>query len=93
MIRWDSAFSSCAIEPVSYTHLGYQFSPVCALRLQANGWQSKGGWNGYELARTGNPYTADYKFNYVAPGLDLMFNLSNLFCGWNPCLLYTSRCV
>lgn len=64
--------------------LGYQFSPVFALRLQANGWQSKGGWNGYELARTGNPYTADYKFNYVAPGLDLMFNLSNLFCGWNP---------
>ena len=64
--------------------LGYQFSPVFALRLQANGWQSKGGWNGYELARTGNPYTADYKFNYVAPGLDLMFNLSNLFCDWNP---------
>lgn len=64
--------------------LGYQFSPVFALRLQANGWQSKGGWNGYELARTGNPYTSDYKFNYVAPGLDLMFNLSNLFCGWNP---------
>lgn len=64
--------------------LGYQFSPVFALRLLANGWQSKGGWNGYELARTGNPYTADYKFNYVAPGLDLMFNLSNLFCGWNP---------
>ena len=64
--------------------LGYQFSPAFALRLQANGWQSKGGWNGYELARTGNPYTADYKFNYVAPGLDLMFNLSNLFCGWNP---------
>ena len=64
--------------------LGYQFSPVFAMRLQANGWQSKGGWNGYELARTGNPYTADYKFNYVAPGLDLMFNLSNLFCGWNP---------
>ena len=64
--------------------LGYQFSPVFALRLQANGWQSKGGWNGYELARTGNPYTADYKFNSVAPGLDLMVNLSNLFCGWNP---------
>lgn len=64
--------------------LGYQFSPVFALRLQANGWQSKGGWNGYALTRTANPFTADYKFNYVAPGLDLMFNLSNLFCGWNP---------
>ena len=60
--------------------LGYQFSPVFAARLQANAWQSKGGWNGY-----GNPaLTADYKYKYVAPGLDLMFNLSNLFCGWNP---------
>lgn len=64
--------------------LGYQFSPVFGLRLQANGWQSKGGWNGYETVRNGNPYTADYKFNYVAPGLDFMFNLSNLFFGWNP---------
>ncbi|MFQ7113406.1 OmpA family protein [Hallella bergensis] len=72
------------ISPNVQLGIGYQFSPVFALRLQANGWQSKGGWNGYELARTGNPYTADYKFNYVAPGLDLMFNLSNLFCGWNP---------
>ncbi len=30
------------------------------------------------------PITKDYKFNYVAPGLDFMFNLSNLFAGWNP---------
>ena len=60
--------------------LGYQFSPVFAARLQANAWQSKGGWNGY-----GNPpLTQDYKYKYVAPGVDLMFNLSNLLCGWNP---------
>ena len=60
--------------------LGYQFSPVFAARLQANAWQSKGGWNGY-----GNPpMTKDYKWKYVAPGVDLMFNLSNLVCGYNP---------
>ena len=60
--------------------LGYQFSPVFAARLQANAWQSKGGWNGY-----GNPpLTEMYKWNYVAPGLDLMVNLSNLICGYNP---------
>ena len=60
--------------------LGYQFSPVFGARLQANAWQSKGGWSGYE-----NPsHTVDYKWKYVAPGIDLMFNLSNLFCGWNP---------
>ena len=27
--------------------LGYQFSPIVAARLQANAWQSKGGWNGF----------------------------------------------
>ena len=64
--------------------LGYQFSPVFAARLQANGWQSKGGWNGHRTQIGNTPFTADYKFNYVAPGIDFMFNLSNLFCGWNP---------
>ena len=64
--------------------LGYQFSPVFAARIQANAWQSKGGWNGFRTQIGAAPYTNDYKFKYVAPGLDLMFNLSNLFCGWNP---------
>ncbi len=64
--------------------IGYQFNPVLGLRLQANGWQSKGGWNGYTTSATSPALTADYKFNYIAPGLDFMVNLSNLFFGWNP---------
>ena len=72
------------ISPNVQLGIGYQFSPVFGMRLQANGWQSKGGWNGYKATKDGIPYTADYKFKYVAPGLDFMFNLSNLFCGWNP---------
>ena len=28
--------------------------------------------------------TAKWKWMYVAPGIDLTFNLSNLFCGYNP---------
>ena len=63
--------------------LGYQFSPVVAARLQANLWQSKGGWNGYYVG-TEAPHTQTYKWNYVAPGIDVMFNLSNLICGYNP---------
>ena len=60
--------------------VGYQFSPVLAARIQANGIQAKGGWNGL-----GNPpINENYKFNYVAPGIDVMFNLSNLICGYNP---------
>ena len=72
------------ISPNVQLGIGYQFNPVFGMRLQANGWQSKGGWNGYRTVKGNEPFTADYKFNYVAPGLDFMFNLSNLFCGWNP---------
>ena len=64
--------------------LGYQFSPVLAARLQANAWQSKGGWSNFRKNAGDPPYTGKYKFNYVAPGVDLMVNLSNLICGWNP---------
>ena len=72
------------ISPNVQLGLGYQFSPVFGMRLQANGWQSKGGWAGFRANPGETPYNATYKFKYVAPGVDFMFNLSNLFCGWNP---------
>ena len=72
------------ISPNVQLGLGYQFSPVFGIRLQANGWQSKGGWAGFRAKPGETPYNATYKFKYVAPGVDFMFNLSNLFCGWNP---------
>ena len=55
--------------------LGYQFSPVFGARLQANGWQSRGGWPAIP---------ENYQYKYVAPGVDLMFNLSHLLGGYNP---------
>ena len=72
------------ISPNVQLGLGYQFSPVFGMRLQANGLQSKGGWSGFRANPGETPYNATYKFKYVAPGVDFMFNLSNLFCGWNP---------
>ena len=72
------------ISPNVQLGLGYQFSPVFGMRLQANGWQSKGGWSGFRANPGETPYNATYKFKYVAPGVDFMFNLSNLFRGWNP---------
>ena len=72
------------ISPNVQLGLGYQFNPVFSMRLQVNGWQSKGGWAAYRDKIGDEPFSADYKFKYVAPGLDFMFNLSNLFCGWNP---------
>ena len=64
------------ISPNVQLGIGYQFSPVFAARIQGNGWQSMGGWTAKE--------TTTYKYKYVAPGVDFMFNLSNLFAGWNP---------
>ena len=64
------------ISPNVQLGIGYQFNPWFAARIQANGWQSKGGWN--------NGINNTYKFKYVAPGIDLMFDLTNAFGGWNP---------
>ena len=62
------------ISPAAQIGIGYQFTPVWALRLAANAWESKGGF-----------YTNDtYKWNYVTPALDLKFNLVNAIAGWNP---------
>ena len=62
------------ISPNAQLAIGYQFSPVWALRLAVNGWQSKGG---FETNDT-------YKWNYVAPGLDVKFNIINAIAGYTP---------
>ena len=72
------------ISPNVQFGLGYQFSSWFATRLQANAWQSKGGYSGVTEVGTPAPQSITYKFKYVAPGLDFMFNLSNAFCGFNP---------
>ncbi len=64
------------LSPNAQLSVGYNFNPTFGLRFGANGWQSRGGW---ELNKT-----YKWKYNYVAPALDLMFNLSNAFAGYNP---------
>lgn len=71
------------ISPNAQVALGYQFNPWFGARLAVNAWQSKGGFNGYKLADGTNGNTV-YKFKYVAPTVDFMFNLSQLLCGYNP---------
>lgn len=72
------------ISPNVQIGIGYQFTPWFASRIQANAWQSMGGYNG--INEVGKPAAVNttYKYKYVAPGVDFMFNLSNLFFGWNP---------
>ena len=73
--------------------IGFSSLPVFGLRGQINGIWSKGGWNGYKATWDGAPYTASYKWKYVAPGVDFMFNLSNFFCGWNPNRVFNFYCL
>lgn len=62
------------ISPAASVSLGYQFSPVFGLRVNGSGWQAKGGWV--------NPSTV-YQYKYLQGNVDAMFNLSNLFCGYD----------
>ena len=65
------------VSPNVQVAFGRQFTPVFGARLAVNAWQSKAGIEDYGQV-------AKWKWKYVAPGIDLTFNLSNLFCGFNP---------
>ena len=88
------------ISPNVQVSLGRQFSPIFGARLSVNAWQSRAGidltgFNFYEVEglmdgkhtaalKTRDGGTVKWKWMYVAPGIDLTFNLSNAICGYNP---------
>ena len=61
----EAAFDKL-LSPNVQLGLGYQFSPIFGARIQANAWQSKGGWNGFRTQVGLPPYTNDYSYKYVA---------------------------
>lgn len=63
---------------------GYNFNKLLGARLAVNAFQSKAGWN-YDKAAE----ALTWKWNYVAPTVDLTLNLSNLMFGYNPERLFT----
>lgn len=65
------------LSPNGQIGVGYNFNPVVGARFAVNAWQSKAGWEMGDVSY-------DWKWNYIAPNVDLTFNLSNLFCGYNP---------
>ena len=65
------------ISPNAQVGLGYNFNKVVGARLSFNAWKSKAG---QKVQNT----TYKWKWNYVAPMVDATFNLSNLFCGFDP---------
>ena len=72
------------VSPNAQVGVGYYFNSVVGARLTVDAWQSKAGstFDGY--LHNGTDYKYKWKWNYVAPKLDVTFNLSNLFCGYNP---------
>ena len=65
------------LSPNAQVGVGYNFNKVVGARLSLNAWQSKAGQN-----VAGHVYK--WKWNYVAPMVDATFNLTNLFCEYNP---------
>lgn len=65
------------LSPNVQVGIGYNFNQVVGARFSLNTWQSKAGQN-----VAGNVYK--WKWNYVAPMVDATFNLTNLFCEFNP---------
>lgn len=63
------------LSPNAQIGVGYNFNPVFGIRLSANGWQSRSGWDHSDKT---------YKWYYVAPQLDVTLNLSNAIAGYNP---------
>lgn len=61
--------------------LGYNFSKVVGARLAVNAWQSKAG---LKISNSLFNTKQTWQWTYVAPALDLTFNLSNLVCDYNP---------
>ena len=65
------------LSPNVQVGVGYNFNQVVGARFSLNTWQSKAGQK-----FDGNTYK--WKWNYIAPMVDATFNLTNLFCEYNP---------
>ncbi|MDE5874568.1 MAG: OmpA family protein [Muribaculaceae bacterium] len=64
------------LAPNAQLAAGYKFNPYIGTRLAVNAWQSKG-----VLNFLGNH---KWKWNYVAPTVDAVVDLTNLIGGYNP---------
>ena len=69
------------LSPNAQLGIGYNFNKVVGARLSFNAWQSKAG---QKVISDGASTTYKWKWNYIAPMVDATFNLTNLFCEYNP---------
>lgn len=68
--------------------VGYQFSKLWGARLSVNTFQSKAGvtFSDKDVVVSGytHPRDAKWKWNYLAPSLDVTFDLTHALLGYNP---------
>lgn len=78
------------ISPNIQIGAGYQFNKVVGARFTVNAWEAKAGQTMTHYAYAGNGAVAEtcstskWKWNYIAPMVDATFDLTNLFCAYNP---------
>lgn len=70
----EAAFTDL-MSPAAALNVGYKFAPAFGARIGVSGWQAKGGW-------VTPPQT--YQYKYLQGNIDIMADLSTLFCGFNP---------
>ena len=63
------------ISPAAAVNVGYQFAPAWGARVGVSGWQAKGSWVAPRQ---------DYQYKYLQGNVDIVSDLSTLFCGFNP---------
>ncbi|MDE7159319.1 MAG: OmpA family protein [Muribaculaceae bacterium] len=72
------------LSPNAQVTVGYNFNPYIGARLAVNAWRSKGA----EKVSMAGPefYSCDdhWQWYYVAPTVDAVVNLTNVFGGYNP---------
>ena len=66
--------------PNAQIAVGTNFNPYIGARLAVNAWQSRGAQN----FKGGNVGDQLWKWNYVAPTVDAVVNLTNLIGGYDP---------
>ena len=87
--RWSDRFS-----PAASIYVGKWFSPEIGVRFGVNWLQCKGlssTSNGAGILWDENMINDQYykqKFSEVGPVFDVMFNLTNIFCGYKPGRVY-----
>lgn len=72
----EGAFGSL-LAPNAQVAVGYKFNPYIGMRLGVNAWRSRG------ISKI-DATEYKWKWNYVAPAVDVMFDMTNILGGYDP---------